>query len=260
MMIPANQPNRIQQLSQCCIYCGKSYKIRKTLDRHMILCEVTYKSKNRRFVVENDDECEELPSQKILYKMVVDLTLKCNRLEEKLEEVNKWIIKKKKSINVLQWLKGNINPDYEFHNMIDHIHLTNGDIEYLLKNTFYDTMNEIFTKSIYNDKIPIVSFGQKANTFYIYRDSEWEKLHNEDLTKFMNYTFSKIYKHMLQWYQTNKEQINSNENSSILYNKTISKLMSLDFKDEHVLSKVKSAIHSKIKKDMKSLVEYEIEF
>lgn len=260
MSIPANQPNRIQQLTECCVYCGKSYKMRKLLDRHTLLCQVTYNSKNRRFLVEDDMETDELPSQKMLYKMVLELASKCNRLEEKLEEVNKWVVKRKKNINVLQWLKENGTPEYDFHNMVDHIHVTNADIEYLLKNSFYDTMNEIFTKTIYNNKIPIASFGPKANKFYIYKEDHWELLKNEDLTKFMNYTFAKIYKHMLHWYQSNKEQINANENTCILYNKTISKLMSLDFKEDSVLSKVKSVIHSKIKRDLKTLVEYEIEF
>jgi hypothetical protein len=260
MCFPANQPNRVQQLSECCVYCGKSYKMRKTLDRHMILCQVTYKSKQRRFVIDDDIADDQLPSQKMLYKMVIELTLKCNRLEEKLEEVNKWVVKKKKSINVLEWLKNNIVPHYDFNAIIEHIHVTNSDIEYLLKNTFYDTMNEVFSKSIYNDKLPIACFGQKANTFYIYRNGEWKELANDDLTKFMNYVFAKIYKHMLQWYQSNKEQINSNENASITYNKTISKLMSLDFKEEGVLSKAKSVIHNKLKRDLKTLVEYEIDF
>jgi len=258
--IVANQQNRIQQLSECCIYCGKSYKMRKTLDRHMILCEVTHKSNNRKFVVEDDIELNELPSQKMLYKMVIELALKCNRLEQKLDEVNKWVVKRKKNINVLQWLKENIIPEYNFHNIIEHIHVTNADIEYLLKNNYYDTMNEIFVKTIFYDKIPIASFGQKVTTIYIYKEEHWEPLKNEDLTKFMNYTFAKIYKHMLKWYQENKEQINGNENMAILYNKTISKMTSIDFKEDNTISRVKSCIHSRIKRDLKTLVEYEVEF
>lgn len=259
--VAANQPNRIQQSSECCVYCGKSYKMRKTLDRHMILCEVTYKSKNRRFVVEEDFEEYELPSQKMLYKMVVELTIKCNRLEEKLEDVSKWVSKKKKNINVLEWLKQNIVPEYEFNCIIDHIHVATDDIEYLLKNTFYDTMNEIFAKTISKyENLPITCFGQKANTFYIYRDSHWQELSNQEFIKFMNYVFSKIYKHMVQWYQTNKEEINSNEKTSIEYNKTISKLMAIDFKEDKCLSKAKSVIHAKLKRDLKNLVDCEVEF
>ena len=30
----------------CCIYCDKRYKTRKNLDKHLVLCEIIYKSKN----------------------------------------------------------------------------------------------------------------------------------------------------------------------------------------------------------------------
>ena len=31
--------NRIKQPSQCCVICGKTYKKRTTLDKHIVTCE-----------------------------------------------------------------------------------------------------------------------------------------------------------------------------------------------------------------------------
>ena len=45
-----------------------------------------------------------------------------------------------------------------------------------------------------------------------------------------------------------------------IYTKAKIKLMGIEFKHEQTLSKIKSNIYNKLKKDMKALVEYEFEF
>ena len=42
-----NINNKIKQTALCCIYCGKSYKTRINLDKHLILCEIYHKSKTK---------------------------------------------------------------------------------------------------------------------------------------------------------------------------------------------------------------------
>ena len=64
--ISQNIPNLIKQPSQCCIYCGKTYKLRSNVDKHMTLCELVYKSKKTGVIVEDDDET---PSLKKMYKI-----------------------------------------------------------------------------------------------------------------------------------------------------------------------------------------------
>jgi hypothetical protein len=75
----------------CCIYCGKSYKVRLNLEKHLILCEITNKSKRQisasNSATYDDDDIDDLMSQNIsskkLYQIVMQLALKCNRLENK---------------------------------------------------------------------------------------------------------------------------------------------------------------------------------
>ena len=63
-------PNKIKQPAHCCIYCGKTYKLRSNVDKHMTLCELLHKSKKPGFVIEEDDET---PSLKKMYKMLLEL-------------------------------------------------------------------------------------------------------------------------------------------------------------------------------------------
>ena len=52
----------------------------------------------------------------------------------------------------------------------------------------------------------------------------------------------------------------NDESFSLLCDKTTIKLMNVDFRKESILGKVKTNMYSKMKTDMKGLVEYEFEF
>ena len=90
-----NEQNKIKHSAMCCIYCGKSYKTRMNLEKHIILCEITYKSKRKQSMTNDDCELEEETiSSKKLYQLVIQLTLKCNRLENKVTDLSKYVTKK----------------------------------------------------------------------------------------------------------------------------------------------------------------------
>jgi hypothetical protein len=90
--------NNTKQCSQCCLHCGKGYKTRVNLEKHLILCELVHKSKK---ITINEEEELEIPSQKKIFQMLLELGQKYNKLEEKVDEINKWVVKKKKKINVI---------------------------------------------------------------------------------------------------------------------------------------------------------------
>lgn len=259
-------PNKIKQPSQCCIYCGKSYKKRTNLDKHFVICELLQKGKKSSFSI-NDDSQEPIPSQQKMFKMLIELGQKYSRLEEKMEEINKWVVKKKKKINVLEWLNANMKPDISFENIIDKIIINEDDIKILLDNSFYDILNEIFARSIYNfngnngNQNPIFAFVQKTNVFYIYdRDRIWIELSREDLIKFLNKVHTKIYKTFYDWKKNKQNEIKLDDNFAIKCNKTLVKIMSIELNQENIVSKIKSQMYSNMKTHMKALIEYEFEF
>ena len=95
-----NEKNKIKHSALCCVYCGKAYKTKQNLDKHLILCEIYYKSKNRStssHSLQKDDEYEvmtAIPSPKIMYQIVAELSLKYNNLETKLNEMRNYLSKK----------------------------------------------------------------------------------------------------------------------------------------------------------------------
>jgi hypothetical protein len=269
----SNIPNKIKQSAQCCVHCGKGYKTRTNLEKHLVLCELLHKSKR---TLSNDDEEMPMPSQKQMFQMLLELGQKYSKLEEKIDEMNKWVVKKKKKINVLEWLNVNMVPDLIFENLTDKIPIIESDMEFLLQNSFLDTINEVFARTIYNiseNENPIFAFAQKANIFYIYdtngtkinNNSEniqpgWLELPKDKLIRFLNKMQMKISKSFYEWRKKNAEKIRNNDNLSISCDSAVLKIMSTEFKQDATLSKMKLIMYNRMKTDMKALIEYEFEF
>jgi hypothetical protein len=261
---------RLNQNALCCVHCGKTYKTRVRLDKHLVLCEIQTNAKQRkRNSCDEDEDDIILPNQKQMYKILVELTIKYNKLEEKMENMSKWVDKKKKKINVVDWLNVNVKPEYTFDLMSQHVIVTNEDFDYMLSNGhFLDVLNEIFCKNIYDkfdSGLPLFGFTQKMNLIYVYEKNEegvciWRELTREKLIYFLNIIHFKFVRVMNEWKREHQDKIYDSEHFAEKYNKAHIKVMSVDFKHESTLNRIRSTMYNKIKTDFKSLIEYEFEF
>jgi uncharacterized protein YeeX (DUF496 family) len=279
--LAANIPNKIKQPALCCIHCGKSYIKRANLDKHLVICELLQISKTKTKTSTNllidslyNDENETMPTQKKMFQMLIELGERYNKLEEKVEEMNKWVVKKKKKINVLEWLNAHMRPNMVFDDLHDKIVVIEQDIQNLFEHSYYDVMNDVFSRNIYNfsdNENPLFAFVQKQNVFYIYDAANransanndtniWVELTKERLTKFLNKLHTKVFKAFCDWKNIKKTEIKADERLSNLCDKTFVKLMSVEFKQENIYVKARNAMYSRMKKDMKELIEYDFEF
>lgn len=275
--LASNIPNKIKQPSLCCVYCGKSYIKRVNLDKHLVICELLQKTKTKTSInpiIDSlyNDEAEPLPTQRKMFQMLIELGERYSRLEGKVDELNKWVVKKKKKINILGWLNANMKPNIVFETMIDKIVVNEDDIKKLLEHSFYDIANDIFSRTIYNvDEYenPIFAFVQKQNVFYIYDTNTndtntntnygWSELTKERLIKFLNKVHIKIIKAFSDWKMTKKNEMKTNEKLAELCNKTLVKIMSIDFKQDSIYIKVRNAMYAKMKTNIKELIELDFE-
>ena len=266
MQSTSHIPNKIKQPSECCNYCGKIYRKKNNLNKHILVCELIDRNKKnakgKTLLLEETDFEEELPSQQKMFKILLELAEKYNKLELKMAEMDKFIVKKKNKINVIEWLNTNIVPNIIFDKLDESIKIIEDDVTFLLNNSFYDTLNEVFSRSIYcNDSNildPIIAFTQKSNIFYVYDTVNlWQELTKERLIKFLNKIHIKIYKNFYDW---KKGQNNMDDRFSTICDKTTVNLMNVDFKKDNILSKVRGSMYNKMKRDMKALVEYDFEF
>ncbi len=267
--IAAEVPNRVKQPAKCCVHCGKSYALKTNLDKHVVLCEMLHQSKKRKHdAMQIDDEPQDIPSQAKLFRILLELGHRFNHLEEKVDELSKWVVKKKKKINVVEWLNTNCVPTILFDQLIEHIVVTEEDVRFLFENTFSETLNNLFMRSVYqvteniSAPYPLFAFVQKQNAFYVYEGEEmkWVEASREKLTKFLNRVHMKLLKRFGDWKKENRSNIREDEQLSLLCDKTSVKMMGIDFRQDATYSKTKGVMYSHMKTDIKALIEYEFEF
>jgi hypothetical protein len=255
-----------------CTYCLKKYTNKTSLDKHILICSLLYRSK-RQIKIE-EEESQDNPTYNDLCIIIKELLTKVKKLEEKGELYDKYIYKMKKKINIIDWLNSNIQPNTFLEDYINNLIITEEEIIYMMYNTFLDTLYKIFDENINQTKnlssdlitnyIPIFCTDQKINTFYIYQSMEnqndtkkWIELNKNQCIQIFNIIYAKIFKKLMEWKQKNEDQLNKNEQLDNLYMKTMTKIFAVDFKHEQTLSKAKMCLYNIVKTDMKQIVEYE---
>jgi len=238
-----------------CFNCEKKYIRKSSLEKHKILCDFVLKTQREKII--DNQESEDLPTFLQLVKIVQELSLKNSKLENKINQMEKWIDNKKKKINVTDWLKTNRKPLKIFSQWINNIQIAEENIEYLKDNTIFQAIQNIFQN--FNDQnvndqnvndqnvnkiaIPISCFCQKANLFYIYEktnlnENSWRQMKTDDFINLLQKIQHKFITALTLWRQKNIIEITNNDSMSILYNKMIIKIMNISLIQDTNYSKI----------------------
>ena len=70
----------------------------------------------------------------------------------------------------------------------------------------------------------------------------------------------KICRIFSQYKKNNRDKIGDDESFSLLCDKTSVKIMNVDFRQDSILGKIRANMFSRMKTDMKAILEYEFEF
>jgi len=256
-----------------CQYCRKEYTRKSAHKRHVILCEIIYaKQLNSKASLKREEKCEEeettsIPTLTTLYHIVQELALENKKMREEIGELHKHLTKGLKKVNILEWLNTEDPqqqpPTKTFREFMKTINVTQNAVHILMNDTALQTIIHIVQENFQpTAEIPIKAFSQKANSMYIYNNppTSWKKLQPEDFILMLKHIHSKILSQLCEWYNKNKTEILKGEKLSDIYDKTLHKLMSVDFESSPTLvSKVRTHLYNLIKTDLKS-VEYNFEF
>jgi hypothetical protein len=260
-----------------CHCCGKTYTRKTSYIKHVILCEVLHQTKREKKCEE--EESTDIPSTKQLYNIIQELAIKYQNMEQKMNEMQKWVETKKRKLNVIQWLNINIEPSTSIQNWIQSIQVNEEHIEILIEENMFQTISAILRGRLKEDKkssqttssaslskpqeTPIYCLTQKANLFYCYNDetNKWSHFTTEEIIIMLKRLHQKLVKALCEWHDNNISRINSSDKMQILYNQSMIKLMSVNFtQDSQILSKIKNDLYQQLKTDMKNVIEYEFEF
>lgn len=244
-----------------CPFCEKEYTRKGSFEKHKITCEFLSISKKAHKIEE--EETNNMPTYKELVAIVQQLALGYNAQKLEIQYLKKLNETKKKKINVIQWLNGNVTPTIDFVTWKNQLTILLSHLTYLFDNPIVETMSHIFQDIIQNttsSPIPIYSFSEKPSKFYIYSNHEWIEMSQTDISLL----FKKIQNGLLQiiskWKNENLINCHSNDRLCEIYNKTVVKIMSISLEPDFTFNKLVSNLFNILKVDIKQLVEFEFEF
>jgi hypothetical protein len=201
--------------------------------------------------------------------------------------MSRFVDKKIKKINIIDWLNNNKFPEYNFDNLINKINLDQQDISIIFDKNIMEIISILLSRELFdnetimNNNAPIYAAIQKNNYIYMYNKSSsqnqltnqnsskeqinrsnayWTELTREKLISFMNKFQNKLIKVLAEWKQMNKTQMNNSDKLCEEYNRSLMKIMSTDFKNDIIYNKIRSLFYGKLKIDLKTIIEYEFEF
>ena len=256
-----------------CEYCRKEYTRKSAYKRHAILCEIIHSQQvNSKASLKREEKCEEeettsIPTLTTLYHIVQELAIENKKMREEISELHKHLTKGMKKVNILEWLNTDDPhqpaPTKTFKEFMKTIQVTQNAVHILMNDTALQTIIHIVQENFISiTEIPIKAFSQKNNSMYIYNNAQtnWKKLQPEEFILLLKHIHSKILSQLCEWYNKNKTEILRGEKLSDIYDKTLHKLMSVDFETSPTLvSKIRTHLYNLIKTDLKS-VEYNFEF
>jgi len=245
-----------------CRYCERTYARKLFYEKHMLLCElnnVNKKDKEARL-----QELDDTPCLRTLYEMVLELAKQNNDLKKQLDNVNKFINIKKKSISIIDWLNNNFNNSeftdyYLFINNIS-TNIREKHLEYIFKLNYINGVKTILEDVFNNcdlDIIPIKAFDQKDNQLYIYLNNKWCQMSNTDFQNFNNIISKKIMSLFIKWQNKNIDKLSDDE-FSIEYTKNVQKIMSGNLSNYEISYKLKNKLYKYLKVNIKNIIEYNI--
>ena len=175
-----------------CNICCKQYIRKDAFDKHYLLCNFNFEKSRSELRYNGENLTAPNISNEKIYLLLVDLSNKYNKLQADYDELKKFVITKRKKINIIDYLNNNCITcgSIDFDNYIEYIiseimiHgvYNNGqkdyDNEYLnliFENDFINGMVRILSKIIINERekklLPIKVFQQK-DEIYVLRQSE----------------------------------------------------------------------------------------
>jgi hypothetical protein len=262
-----------------CTFCKKGYTRKGSLDKHIVLCEIKSKSKLELQVAV--EEASDKPTYDQLVQIVQELSIKYVRMEEKMAEMQQYIDRKKKKVDIISWLNTHVKPTVGYLEWVNSIvTVETGHFLYLLKpeTTIFECLFEVFAYNLDKKDLicPMKCFAQKNGVFYICEPDQdlstsiasvayasvayasvaysWRELQLEDFVLLLKVVQKKLIGELSDWRKENQKLFYDNDKIADQFNKAVIKLMNITFTQDANMSKIKNTLYHYLRTDLDCLV------
>lgn len=237
-----------------CNWCSKCYTNKGSLKRHAALCEILNgTTREKQICVE---ETTDLPSFTEVVEIVQMLAIQNRDMKEKLTKLEReTALVTRTKLDAKVWLDENVKPGYININEVIVVPPS------IVDRLFDEKAMDVFTSMIHSifdkESAPLASI---RNKMYYYREEDkWQLVEKKDLLKIFNKLHQVIMEQLYVWREKNATSIASSDTMSIRYNKTLMKLLNINFMQDATWSRSRRALENAVNFEVKNIIEYVIE-
>lgn len=244
-----------------CGTCGKSFTRKGFYEKHIIACENIHKSQYKQEC--EKEERESMPSQMELYRMLLDLTGKYEKLNDEVDVLRKYVERTKKKINILEWLDINCTKSILFDEWTKNIEVSEEQLQNTFKLGYVDGIYLILQQQLPITDIeshPIKCFDQKRGLFFSKSEDGWIMMDEKDITNVVRVVNHKLMSSFNSWKKKNQERIDKDDKFYDKYVDYMKIVFGGNMTKEQSYKKLKSKLYNYLKCDLKNIIQYEFIF
>ena len=241
-----------------CSFCQKKYKSDRCYKKHVTLCE--FFSRTSR----GDTDDNKIPSQKVLYEIIVDMVGKYSKMEEQLEKLNKWAEAKKRKLHIVEWLNENYLLETDFEEWCKGITINRSHLDLIFKFDFVAGVMYILQELLpLSDErnLPIKCFDQKDNTLFVRSEEHkgWGAMSGGQFECLIGCVSKRLIDELAEWQKENADKMGQ-EDFGITYATNVQKVLGGTVPREQLYSRVRRGLYKYLKMNLRNIIQYEFSF
>ena len=251
-----------------CNYCNKSYIRKSAFNNHLAKCKFNKFCRTNN-IDEDEDENISLEtmsrSNDSLFKMLIMLHNKYEKLEKDYDLLKSHVYNTKKKIDIINYLNENYKPNnnFDFLKFTTDISITNNELELIFKHDYIDGILNIIINTIeflsrQHNILPLKAFNHKEYALYIYNNNlkSWKVMDSNELITFIKYFDKKILNLFLEWKIEAQKKMDYDKYTEI-YILNMKKVLGNNFENKDKKTIIKNKLYKHLKVNLKNIVSYE---
>jgi len=231
-----------------CKYCGQIKFCKNAFDRHFIFCQYANTPAKERELQETT-----LPSQQVMLQMMLDLSLKCQKLEEKMARIQAQQSSQSRK-SILQYLNSLPHENTTFSKWIENLAVKKEHLRIFFDENIMKSLTHIVLTS---EQIPIRNYVQKPKNMYIYDHVptcvnvfEWRLITSQDWKRGLQVLIKKIKNMYFDWKKENQSIIDTSDVMTDLNYEYMKKVNNIDSQIDATIRQIKEALIQKIQTNL----------
>lgn len=188
-----------------CELCMTEKKTKRAYNRHVSICKFVKNSAKENI---ERDFSEKEPSLSEMFQIVIKICEENERLKKRIESLEKNNIQiRRKTID--EYLSANTSNVVPYSEWVKGIVITINHLNLLFSTNLVECLKNVLEESIdaiTTNKLPLKSFSQKTNIFYIFEDGKWRLQSSEEFRQLISVLSHRVLRKYLEWKSENQRE------------------------------------------------------